>query len=61
METLARLFQHDEGVTTIEYSLIAGLVGVAIVAGASALGDSLSNLYIIISNCVSSPSTCIRI
>lgn len=39
-------FVADEnGVTAIEYGLIAALVGVGIIAGASALGTKLSKLF----------------
>jgi pilus assembly protein Flp/PilA len=35
----------ESGVTAIEYGLIAALVGVAIVAAATALGTQLSTLF----------------
>lgn len=39
-------FLKDEsGVTAIEYGLIAALVGVAIIGGATALGGKLSKLF----------------
>jgi pilus assembly protein Flp/PilA len=39
-------FANDEsGVTAIEYGLIAALVGVGILLGATALGTSLSDLF----------------
>jgi pilus assembly protein Flp/PilA len=39
-------FVADEnGVTAIEYGLIAALVGVGIIAGASALGTKLNKLF----------------
>jgi pilus assembly protein Flp/PilA len=41
-----KAFAEDEnGVTAIEYGLIAALVGVAIIAGATALGGKLSTLF----------------
>jgi pilus assembly protein Flp/PilA len=41
-----KAFAADEnGVTAIEYGLIAALVGVGIVAGASALGTKLNTLF----------------
>ncbi len=46
MKTFFARFAHDEsGATAIEYGLIAALIGVAIVAGASAVGDSLNTLF----------------
>lgn len=36
---------NEEGTTAIEYALIAGLLSIAIVGGATAVGGSLSNTY----------------
>jgi pilus assembly protein Flp/PilA len=41
-----KTFADDEsGVTAIEYGLIAALVGVAIITGATALGGKLGKLF----------------
>ena len=41
-----RKFRRDEeGVTAIEYGLIAALIGVAIIGGATALGGSLDDMF----------------
>jgi pilus assembly protein Flp/PilA len=46
MKTLFVRFAKDEsGATAIEYGLIATLIGVAIIAGASALGTALNTLF----------------
>jgi pilus assembly protein Flp/PilA len=37
--------RNEEGVTAIEYGLIAALVGVAIITGVTLLGDSLDGLF----------------
>jgi len=42
---LARFAKDESGATAIEYGLIATLIGVAIVAGASALGSALDGLF----------------
>ena len=43
MHTLLSRFAKDEsGATAIEYGLIATLIGVAIIAGATALGSKLN-------------------
>ncbi len=39
------LFVEDDGVTAIEYALIAGLIAVAIVAGAQILGTNLNGFF----------------
>ena len=41
-----RTFIHDEeGVTAIEYGLIASLVALAIIVGAGALGNKLNDMF----------------
>ena len=46
MKTLINRFVKDEsGVTAIEYGLIASLVGVAIIVGATVLGGTLNETF----------------
>jgi len=41
-----KAFMDDEnGVTAIEYGLVASLIGIAIVAGATALGSKLDGMF----------------
>jgi pilus assembly protein Flp/PilA len=41
----ARFLKDESGATAIEYGLIAALISVAIIAGASTLGDELSDTF----------------
>ena len=41
----ARLLKDESGATAIEYGLIAALISVALITGATALGDSLNNQF----------------
>ena len=41
----ARFLKDESGATAIEYGLIAALIAVAIIAGASALGTSLNTQF----------------
>ena len=41
----ARLMKDESGATAIEYGLIAALISVALITGATALGDSLDNMF----------------
>jgi len=50
MLTRFRLFKDESGVTAIEYGLIASLVALAIIAGASLLGTDLNTLFQTIGN-----------
>lgn len=54
---IKRFLKEEDGVTAIEYGLIAGLVAVAIIAGASTVGTSLNSTFSKIGACVSSPSS----
>jgi len=46
MKNLVSRFMKDEsGATAIEYGLIASLIGVAIIAGATALGTALDDTF----------------
>lgn len=46
----------EEGVTAIEYGLIASLVALAIIIGATALGVNLNGLFNYISTKVAAPA-----
>jgi pilus assembly protein Flp/PilA len=57
MKTLFARFAKDEsGATAIEYGLIATLIAVAIIVGATALGTSLNGLFQGLSTCISTPT-----
>ena len=58
MNTLLRLFPKDDsGATAIEYGLIASLIAVAIIAGATALGTSLNSTFQGVSSVVTGPAS----
>ena len=42
MKLVARFVKNESGATAIEYGLIAALISVAIIAGASTIGNNLS-------------------
>jgi pilus assembly protein Flp/PilA len=50
----ARFVKDESGATAIEYGLIAALIGVAIIAGARALGSTLSLTFAKVSTALSS-------
>jgi pilus assembly protein Flp/PilA len=49
LQKLVRLVRSRSGATAIEYCLIAGIIGIAIVAGAAALGQSANASYTAVS------------
>jgi pilus assembly protein Flp/PilA len=56
MKNLVAKFAADEsGATAIEYGLIAALVGVAMITGASNLGSSINNKFDSIGKTVTTP------
>ena len=42
---LMKFLRDEDGVTAIEYGLIAGLVAVLIIAGATIMGTSLNTIF----------------
>ena len=61
METVAinirRFLREEEGANAVEYSLLAGLIAIALVVGATALGFELNAFLANVSKCVKTPST----
>ena len=56
IKTAFRKFWYDQnGATAVEYALIAGLVSVAVIAGASLLGVNVGGLFTRIAGCMSNP------
>ncbi len=45
MEKLMRFFKDEEGVTAIEYALIATLIAVVIIIAVGLIGTSLSGTF----------------
>jgi pilus assembly protein Flp/PilA len=49
LKLIKKFVRNEDGATAIEYGLIAGLIGVAIIGGASTLGNNLSSTLTTIS------------
>ncbi|MBN2373066.1 Flp family type IVb pilin [bacterium] len=45
MDKLMRFFKYEEGITSIEYGLIAALIAIVIIASVTLIGTSLNNLF----------------
>jgi pilus assembly protein Flp/PilA len=52
----ARLLKDESGATAIEYGLIAALISVALITGATALGNAIDEKFSLIANTVNSAS-----
>ena len=57
LKLLARFHKNESGATAIEYGLLAALIGVAIIAGASSLGTTLNNKFTNIGNRIGQNAT----
>lgn len=59
MDTIKLVFANfwldQRGATAIEYALIAALVSVAVIAGASLLGVNIGGLFQRIAGCMTNP------
>jgi pilus assembly protein Flp/PilA len=49
MRLLKRLVKDEAGATAIEYALVASLISITIIAGATAIGTSLSGTFATVS------------
>ena len=49
-----RSFSSEQGQDTVEYALVLGLIAIACVAGMSATGNSLANLWAGVSGSIAS-------
>lgn len=55
------LLRDEDGVTAIEYGLLAALIAVAITVGANLLGQNLNNLFNAIATCLTTPAAACNI
>jgi len=55
--SIHRFLREEEGANAVEYSLLAGLIAIALVVGATALGFELNAFLDNVSKCVKTPST----
>ncbi|WP_228526918.1 Flp family type IVb pilin [Noviherbaspirillum soli] len=58
MEFIKNFMQEEDGVTAIEYGLIAALIAIAIIVGAKAVGTNLNGLFNRVATCLTTPATC---
>ena len=59
MNFITKFIREEEGVTAIEYGLIAALIAVAIVVGANALGFALNGIFTRLGACMTTPTALI--
>ena len=54
---VTRFIKDESGATAIEYGLIAALISVALIAGASALGDGINDKFTEVSDALDAAET----
>jgi pilus assembly protein Flp/PilA len=57
MNFITKFIRDEDGVTAIEYGLIAALIAVGIVVGAGAAGVSINGLMQRLADCMNTPDT----
>ncbi len=57
MHFLQRFLREEEGVTAIEYGLIAALIAIVIAAAVILVGNQLKIVFNKIANCLTNPSS----
>ncbi len=57
MKFIKQFMQEDDGVTAIEYGLIAALIAVVIIAAVKVLGTGLNDLFVKVKDEVVSANT----
>ncbi len=59
MNFITKFIREEDGVTAIEYGLIAALIAVAIVVGANALGVALNGIFTRLGACMTTPTAAV--
>jgi pilus assembly protein Flp/PilA len=56
MEKIRRFLKDEEGVTAIEYGLIAAIIAIAVVGGVTTIGASLKTIFGAVSPSLTAPA-----
>ena len=56
VQCVQSFLREEDGAAAIEYGLIAALIAVAIIVGATLLGTSLDGLFTRLGNCMATPT-----
>ena len=54
---IKRFLRDEQGANGVEYALLAGLIAIAFVVGASLLGTNLNTFFNNLAGCIAAPST----
>ena len=56
IQSVQSFIREEDGAAAIEYGLIAALIAVAIIVGATALGTSLDGIFTRLGACMTTPN-----
>ena len=59
IQSVQSFVREEDGAAAIEYGLIAALIAVAIIVGATLLGTSLDGLFTRLGNCMTTPTAAV--
>jgi pilus assembly protein Flp/PilA len=59
VQFLHSFIRDEDGAAAIEYGLIAALIAIAIIVGATLLGTSLDGLFTRLGNCMATPTVAV--
>jgi pilus assembly protein Flp/PilA len=57
-KSVVSFLREEDGVTAIEYGLIAALIAIVIIAALLLTGQSLNQVFTTIGNCLANPAAC---
>lgn len=59
VQLIQKFVRDEEGVTAIEYGLIAALIAVVIIGAVSLIGTELDKVFDKIGTCLTTPASCV--
>jgi pilus assembly protein Flp/PilA len=59
IQSIRAFIRDEDGAAAIEYGLIAALIAIAIIVGATLLGTSLNGLFTRLGNCMATPTAAV--
>ncbi len=59
VQTIRSFIRDEDGAAAIEYGLIAALIAIAIIVGATLLGTSLDGLFTRLGTCMATPTVAV--
>ena len=58
VQAIRSFIRDEDGAAAIEYGLIAALIAIAIIVGATLLGTSLDGMFTRLGTCMANPAAC---